>query len=290
MDSGRTTGWSGHITWPPEPQPAGRHRAESAPPAEAESEGLRNFDLGMVPASVTPPRVWRRAAWFSIASSAAVLSGLVVITTLIDHVPRTEAIDLPGIPRGVPLGLLPPTSSETEPLLRDPLAADPSADRTRSSRQSPGQAQLVAGPQPTSLTEPGAPGGPVEGTEPGAPTAGTTPSEQPPTSEAFQLLTFSDSELVVQRSDAYFAAVTSGDLGSAYELTTGELRAEGFEEFSERYAGAASIEVVEVVTDSSRTITTLRIVAPDGTEQQQRRELRFTTGEDLMIRSDRLVG
>ena len=37
------------------------------------------FNLGTIPASVTPPRTWRRAAWFTIVASAAALLGLLAV-------------------------------------------------------------------------------------------------------------------------------------------------------------------------------------------------------------------
>ncbi len=56
--------------------PLGGARVYALP--EAPATGLRKFDLGNVPASVTPPRSWRRAAWFAVGTSAAVVLGLTV--------------------------------------------------------------------------------------------------------------------------------------------------------------------------------------------------------------------
>src|SRR5690606_9920859 len=41
-------------------------------------DGLSKFDLGNVPASVTPPRSWRKAAWFATMSSCGVAVALVL--------------------------------------------------------------------------------------------------------------------------------------------------------------------------------------------------------------------
>ncbi|NUT47951.1 MAG: hypothetical protein HOV94_11670, partial [Saccharothrix sp.] len=46
------------------------------PLADTDAVGLRKFNIGLVPASVTPPRTWRLAAWFAVLSSAGVLVGL----------------------------------------------------------------------------------------------------------------------------------------------------------------------------------------------------------------------
>src|SRR5262245_59548443 len=57
----------------------GRHEAVVYAVPETPATGLRTFDLGNVPASVTPPRSWRRAAWFAVGTSAAVVLGLIVV-------------------------------------------------------------------------------------------------------------------------------------------------------------------------------------------------------------------
>lgn len=287
--SDRTTGWSGQLDWPPA-QDRSRARPLPAAPETPEAEGLHKFNLGMVPASVTPPRTWRRAAWFSIASAAAVLGGLVSASTLVESPPRWEGVDLPGMPRGGHWSLVQPTGEQPDPLKAiGRVAAPPTTDRATTGRPAPGQPiggdGLPPGGAPGTPGEPGFPGG---GDVPGT-SSPVPPSTPPPTSEAMQLVSFSDAELVLQRSDQYFSSVSEGDLRSAYELTTGRLRAEGFEKFSSRYAGASSIEVVEVRTDSSRTITTLRITAQDGAVHTERRELLFTPGKDPLIESDELA-
>ncbi|HKN99630.1 MAG TPA: hypothetical protein VJX10_21090, partial [Pseudonocardiaceae bacterium] len=63
------------------------------------------FNLGSIPASVTPPRSWRRAAWFTVLASVAALAGLLVIGALLvgpaRHTGRISA--LPYFPDGKPL-------------------------------------------------------------------------------------------------------------------------------------------------------------------------------------------
>lgn len=140
MHSGKRKGWSGKLPDPggraavpggPAPgiptagQGSPPHRAawigpEGVPeaprsdamarfePGESFSESraagsLHDFDLGMVPASVTPPRTWRHAAWFAVISSAATLGGLMFATTaLVGNSPGTQAPvhEFPDEPRG----------------------------------------------------------------------------------------------------------------------------------------------------------------------------------------------
>ncbi|RRO12867.1 hypothetical protein EIL87_24640 [Saccharopolyspora rhizosphaerae] len=317
MQSGRTIGWSGRLDQPPQPPaPApGRHRKSDTgadpapvPPQRPEPEsssprlvidpltdtapvgGLHKFDLGMVPASVTPPPTWRRAAWFAIASSVAALGGLVFATTLVSSNPtRIEGLDLPSMPRG----------GQYPPLLRDPyfLTGDPTrpsvADATTPPTRSPNQ--LTAGPLQTSAPQPGldttpggmAPGNP-DGEDDGDDPDDDLPPEAggPPTSEAPQLLQLTDTEGMKRSSERYYAAISSGDLPGAYAMTTGPLRAEGYEAFAARYSYATEIEVTHVYVTPTSTTHTLRMTLPDGSERTERRVLRYEMAEEPLIAAD----
>lgn len=330
MHSGRTIGWSGRLDWPPPaPTPTppaaqnpapGRHRRTDTsaawaqiPPQRTGPEqsaprvvidpltdtapvgGLHKFDLGMVPASVTPPPSWRRAAWFAIASSVAALGGLVFATTLVSsHTTRIEGLELPSMPRG---GAYPP-------LTRDPyfLTGDPTRPSVASSTATPpGRPnQLAAGVLPTGTSEPTAPGEPAgdepgddeeSGTPgPGAPGTGTPPgSSRPPTTEAPQLLQLTDTEGMQRASEQYYGAISSGDLPGAYAMTTGPLRAEGYESFAARYSYATRVEVLQVYVTPTSTAHTLRLTLPDGSERMERRVLRYEMAETPMISSDERI-
>src|SRR5699024_5292032 len=52
--------------------------------------GLEAFDLGSVPASVTPPTTWRRAAWFATASSGGVAGLLLAGAFLLGQQPGQQ--------------------------------------------------------------------------------------------------------------------------------------------------------------------------------------------------------
>jgi len=62
--------------------------------------GLRKFNLGTIPASVTPPRTWRRAAWFAGGTAAFVACALgLAAIALNGHTRRGNTIEaLPGQP------------------------------------------------------------------------------------------------------------------------------------------------------------------------------------------------
>src|SRR5689334_5143052 len=64
-----------------------------------DTDGLRKFNIGLVPASVTPPRTWKRAAWFAVISSVLVLVGLsVAAAKLVGGGGAVETVGLPGYP------------------------------------------------------------------------------------------------------------------------------------------------------------------------------------------------
>ena len=87
-----------------ERQPADTAEPEQDEPLDTGPVGLRMFNLGSIPASVTPPRSWRRAAWFTVVSSAAALAGLLAIGAALvcPHVDRQQ-VAVPYFPDGTPL-------------------------------------------------------------------------------------------------------------------------------------------------------------------------------------------
>lgn len=296
MHSGRTLGWSGQLDWPPAPETPvrGRHRrtgsaiawSPAVPRATdplvdtAPVGGLHKFDLGMVPASVTPPRSWRQAAWFAIASSAAALGGLVLVTSMLAGTTRIDGMDLPTgpIPRGGEYPpLLPDDDRDRYFLVGDPTR--PEAVRPTGS--------VLAAPPPTDAAGPPPDPGTTAVPRPTGSADPTPTTTRPRTTEMPQLLSFTDTEGMKQRSDDYYAAIRRGDLRSAYELTTGKLKDEGYEAFAARYSG--SVEVVDVYVTPTSTVHTLRVTGTDGSVQTQRRELRYARGEKPLINSDERI-
>ncbi|KEI45119.1 hypothetical protein [Saccharopolyspora rectivirgula] len=288
MRSGRSISWSGQLDWPVErTSRTARHRrepvpdepAETEPPADsAPSDGLHAFDLGMVPASVTPPRKWRRAAWFAIASSAATLGGLVFATvSLVSRTPSLEGLEVPTMPRGDFPG--PGEHGWHEFAAEEPATSTTTAPSTTAAVPS---RLSAATPQTESSQLPDA--SPPESSPGTAEPVPTTSS--PATTVTNYLIAFSDVQQVQQRADAYFAAISRGDLEQAFAMTTGALRAEGYAAFAERYAGATSVEVTGMQVSPSRVVAALRVVLADGSAVAVERELRFTAGTDPEIYAD----
>ncbi|WP_229679912.1 hypothetical protein [Saccharopolyspora thermophila] len=237
--------------------------------------GLHKFDLGMVPASVTPPRTWRHAAWFVIASAAAALGGLVLVSAIAtDGRSSFDGLELPSMPRGE----YPRPSADPYYLAGDPTRS--AAPRpTGEVRPLPPAvvAEAPRGAPPTSSAA-------APGADSAAPSP--TPTAQPSTSRAPYVAVLTDTEAMRQRAEAYFAAINRGDLRGAYAMTAGALRAEGYDAFAAEYANVDSVEVVDVFATPASTVHTLRVTQLDGSVRTQRRELRYTSGNDPLVSSD----
>lgn len=316
MHTGRIISWSGRLDRPPLASEVGwRRRATlatretgtaqlpidqprattpvpgkspTAPPlAHSESDslaasrtagGLHEFGLGMVPASVTPPASWRRAAWFVVIASAATFGGLLVATaTLVNNPVAIDRDDSPNMPRG---GQYPPvfssephsepngpgpavTSTESdEPAEAPPRAVNPAARETRSS--------AARTPEPS----PSGSGTPAEPT-PSLPSTSASPSSGVPTRPLL------GPELLRDRADEHFEAMHAAE-SAGHELTTDELRNAGFESFARRYQPDATVKVVRVSATSSGAVYTLRLTLPDGSQRTER----FIPGHDPLLRAE----
>lgn len=241
---------------------------------ESVPTGLRKFDLGTVPASVTPPRSWRRAAWFAVGTSTLVISGLAAaaVGLMSAPAPSSQIDALPAYPtEQIQIDQLPAEASSS--------AAEAAASSAREkSEQSTTLADTAIGtsaaPEPgTSPSEPGTPSG--ETTSPVAPmrsTVGETP------------VTPTNPQAMGDRTEAFYELVTENPQ-AAHEMTAGGMRAEGAEGIEARYGGVERIEVQEIVIDRSQAITTstVKIVHADGTETVETRRLTFTWGGDPKI-------
>ncbi|HET6285531.1 MAG TPA: hypothetical protein VFG15_02135 [Amycolatopsis sp.] len=264
-----------------------------APPVD----GLSTFDLGSVPASVTPPKTWRKAAWFAAAASALVVVGLLFAGSFLVGKPLPEQQSQggwPGYRGGSPLtqeGLAGnpatppqggaagnPSSSESESSTRDDRSSANSG--TSSDSDGPGDR-----PQPGS-------GGPVTSGRP-APSPSDRP-RKPPVVPADRTTTTSpwyasqpDAEAMGDNTEIFLNSVTT-DPHEASSVTSGGLREEGAQGLRERYADVAYFEVKKVSIDQRRgvTVNTVEVTHKDGTKTMEQRTLTF--GDDDKIIDDGL--
>lgn len=278
----------------------GRHRA-------ARPRGLGKFNLGSVPASVTPPRTWRKAAWFASAASGAAVAAMLLVGTALVSEPSESTRALETWPdNSSRQPTLPGGGDEDAP--RSGPTSDAEKDDNGHETDTPvgtvPTTHRESGFAPTSGPgdETGEPGGydpPVvdagEGPESGigesepAPAAPSKPPVTPaPTGRAPVVLWAPyDSGTLAQVSQDYFNLVTE-DPAAAHALTTGELAALGPEGLAAKYADVAYFEVREVYVDPHEgyTLNTLDVTYVDGTSERQTRKLVFS--EDELIEADTL--
>jgi hypothetical protein len=275
-------------TWTPQVQHA-HPPAHAAPepvfripppgPLETTVPGLRKFDLGTIPASVTPPRSWRRAAWFAVGASLLVVFGLVFAAAALVGKPKnTDTIDaLPGYP-SLPIFF----DSSTEP---GPGSPPKPSSGTRSPERS-----TVA---PTSPRRPSASGPKVPVPQvPSIP--GRTSIEQPqppapPVRQTTPKRTFAtnDPKEIGDRTEAFYKQVTT-DPDSAYKMTSGEMRVQGEQAFKQRYSNIKSVEVrrIDIDPNQGTTVSEVKITKKDGSTIVERRRLKFTSGSNPKISSE----
>ncbi|MBC6446259.1 hypothetical protein [Actinokineospora xionganensis] len=254
---------------------------------DAPATGLAKFDLGSIPASVTPPRTWRHAAWFAVAATLLVMVGLTYAAVTLVTAPRKpEVVDaLPGLPSypGLPLELPGDALVSERPSEPAPSAAAPTTSVKPSDRQ-----QLTAPPPGK-----GTPAVPAPTPTAAPPTTTTTAPSPTRTTVQTPVLVgpVADPEKIGDRTETYFAQVTR-DPDAAYSMTTGQARYDGQEELERRYADVERIEVQRITIDANRskTFSTLRLVRKDGTVVTEERELVFTYGGDPKITSDTRTG
>jgi hypothetical protein len=282
--------------------PRQRERARAAvvyalpdAPPDTPPRGLRKFDLGSVPASVTPPSTWRKAAWFAVGTSAAVVCGLAVAAVrLVGTPPESDTIDaLPAFPTQE-LGTLPADETATVP------TTSGSRTPSRTSGAHPDTARRTGDvPRPGSpdAGSPGSPGTPEDGGSTADPTTdpsaggGTEPGPPQRTTIGPEPVTPTNPAQMGNRTEQYFALVTE-DPQAAHELCTGGMAREGPEGIEQRYQGVDHVEVQQITIDRNQatTTSTVKIVRDDGTATVEQRQLTFTWGGNPKISDDAVAG
>ncbi|XVS63855.1 hypothetical protein ACQPYE_37330 [Actinosynnema sp. CA-299493] len=268
---------------PPEPPPPD-------PFVDTDAMGLRKFNIGLVPASVTPPRTWRRAAWFTVLSSAGVLVGLAVVAShLVGTNGPAERIGLPGYPTGMPLltGFPPPPPPPTSTTARRVPAEAVVNDLVPAGGERAGAAGSAPGDLPGDPT--GDPtGGPIGGPtrDPAPETSAlvtTVPSESVPVVDA---------DTLAVSTELFYEEVTTNSEG-ALGLVSDAFRIAGeVLDLEREFADVSLIEVLEISVDPTRgvTVSTLGVTHEDGSRTTEKRELVFTTTGTPLIDGERPAG
>lgn len=260
-------------------------RVYLAPPLD----GLSKFDLGTIPASVTPPRSWRKAAWFATVSSGGVVVALLVAGSyLVGQPPTDQNVAINGWPRlpGVQYddGFLDAPSDTT-----DRTTASPE-ERRGSTRQRISDAAAVSTPGSTTL--PAMPGPSLTSAPTGTSSSMTTttqePQKPPPTSASRNTRPAAfysfppDAETMGDRSEIFFNEITE-DPEKAWQQTGGEMYAEGPDSIAARYAEIAYFTIEHVYIDQQKriTVSTMDVYWKDGSVSSEQRTLRFEEGDRI---------
>ncbi|WP_086663868.1 hypothetical protein [Lentzea kentuckyensis] len=235
-----------------------------------DTDGLRKFNIGLVPASVTPPRTWKRAAWFAVISSVLVLVGLsVAAAKLVGGGGGVEKIGLPGYPSDVPI------------ISALPTGTSPSATGTRPSAANTGRGAQVPG------TGPSAAPGQSQGSATNAKPSGTAPPviTTVPVTQA----PIVDGTKIAQRTESFYREMTK-NADTALAMTTDTVRSNAGALLEGRVADISLIEVKEIVVDPSKglTVSLLQVTKKDGSVSTEKRELSFTVGDLPLINGERL--
>jgi len=244
--------------------------------------GLGKFDLGSIPASVTPPSSWRRAAWFAVGASILVAVGLIVVTiSLVSRPSKGDTIRaFPGLPtqQMLPTGLATSTGSSSSKSRASGSASGSASNGPGARPGGPGNAADLFSGRPTGVS------GTSGSTSPYAAQPTTRPSRS--TENAYPVAV-TDPQKMGDRTEAYYRTVTE-DPSTAYSMTTGQMRSEGEEALRKRYENVSRVEVQKMTVDptTSRCTATVKLVNKDGTASTEQRELSFSSGDDPKINSE----
>jgi hypothetical protein len=268
-------GWAGPKGGP---RPAEPGAGAPAAGGITEAGGLCAFNIGLVPASVTPPRTWRQAAWFTVLCSAAVLAGLMVIAALIGSPRPYNRIDtLPGYPSAVP-PVVPPPGGTGRPAVSRPVQLAAGAE-TGVQDWPPVRAPGRFLDARAGMTVPG------DGGRPSGDPPVPMPSVETETGDGPAVV---DGETIFHQTQLYYDSLV-GDLSTAYAMTTGPLHADGAAALAARYWDVAAVRLAEVSVDPGHAVTTnvLRITRLDGATRTERRVLVFAPGAEPKVSDER---
>jgi hypothetical protein len=229
------------------------------------SVGLRMFNLGTIPASVTPPRSWRRAAWFTIVASAAALLGLLAVGTVLVAPARSigRTVALPVFPSGVPLAPIGGASGVRPVSVRLSTSV---ADMGRTVRVAPRRSVPADVGVPASAPDPA-----IATLPPGTSVSGGGEPVIDPTK-------------LIKQTKTFFAEVTSNAQAAA-DLTDQTVHDDALALIRQKYGDVSAIQIQSISLDPNNglTVSMLRVVNKDGTASTQQTTLRFTLTGDPKI-------
>jgi hypothetical protein len=181
---------------------------------------------------------------------------------------RTQIESFPGNPLQVPL----PTITTDSPTRQLPPGAPSEVAATD------GKGTAAAQPQATGASSATGTHGTGTPTHPAQPTITTVTGVTDPVV---------DPGKIAQQTQHFFAAVAS-NVGEAYQLTSGALKADGQAALEQRYQDVSSVQVEGITIDPGKgiTINTVLVTHKDGTTTSEQHVLAFTPGLLPLISQD----
>ncbi|MCP2165741.1 hypothetical protein [Goodfellowiella coeruleoviolacea] len=273
------------------------------PLVDSDACGLRKFNLGLVPASVTPPPSWRRAAWFAVLASFAALVGLTLAA--VEYVAPPDR-DRPLTPPGYPANvlMLPDVAGGTaDRTTRDPgaagvaggptltgaasLAAEPRAATTTGAPPAAPSAVSTTPRRPSSA-KPELTGQPVPPSPTGAAPSPPVIVPVPPSGPAAAPLV--DAEELVRQTVQFYDLV-AGRSDRVLNMLSNAFRGQGRPLLRQRYGEVREITIEQITVDPYQavTVSTLRLTWWDGSVSIARRALDFSSGKNPRINGERLI-
>ncbi|MEV4149117.1 hypothetical protein AB0J40_36035 [Amycolatopsis sp. NPDC049691] len=260
-------------------------RIYAAPPLD----GLGGFTIGSVPASVTPPKTWKKAAWFATGASGAVVVGLLFAGSyLVGKPPVDQAVQgawpgYQGAPTVIdPTGEAAPTSREGGSAAGPDTSSRPDQPAGRTSGGGAGPVDgAVPPPADDSSAVPGTTGTATPSARPQKPPV-TPAQRETPVKPPWWYSFPPDAQTMGDNTEKFFNTVTT-DPAAAAAVTTGELHDQGPQALAERYAGIAYFEVRKISIDQQRgvTVNTVEITHTDGSKTIENRTLTFGDGDKI---------
>jgi hypothetical protein len=284
------------------PRPVRRAEAEHEDDVRvylAPVAGLGTFDLGSVPASVTPPKTWKKAAWFAALSSGGVVVALLIAGSVLVGPPSMDPTSQgwPGYRGGQPLLNGEQQAGTTSPdkggVTGKPAGGARSTGPTNVASRSSNDASTAGPPRTTAAAIAGTPGstGVLTTTEPAPSTSSTVP-QKPSATPAPRATTPApwysfppDARAMGDNTEKFFNTVRQ-DPNAASAVTTGKLHDAGPQALAQRYAHVAYFVVKDISIDQGRgvTVNTVEVVHDDGTKTIEQRTLTFA--DNNKIQSD----
>ncbi|HVW40286.1 MAG TPA: hypothetical protein VHC18_02955 [Amycolatopsis sp.] len=265
-------------------------RVYVAPP----ETGLSTFDLGSVPASVTPPRSWRKAAWFATASSGGVVVALLFAGSALVGKPAPDQAGggwIPGLGGGIPTvggeRLVPGPAGGGQPDNLAKSTTETVTDEDVTSADSAARSDPRRAPASTSPddTTSGTTDSPTAGFKP-TPTTTPVPRKPPPTPAPYDAdpgrfaWPQGDPATFAKDSQKFLDDVTENPQ-AASAMTTGSLAQGGAQGIEEKYADVAyfQVEHVQVHQYDGKTVCTVKKVRKNGDTTTEQRTLTFQNGK-----------